>query len=448
MIKIHEDIFYPIYEYFYLFVMVIYMAQMTPDTSRMIGGLSGNPIPLLIPIVLTIILLVRNPISFSHRRLWTFVGIMLCWSFAVCFKFHDFSSSNLSYYVFLFYAIFIAFIHIRVYGRDIFLIYEHIMVVFAAISLVLWGVAVLAPPDMNLFRMFPETGFGNNVLYLFNWMDPTKGQIYETYIRNAGCSWEPGRFSIMLVSAILINLSREGITFRNNRKVIILLLALISTMSTTGYSITFLLYVIFSLREINAKSILAFFLIALPLAIFIFSFDFMGDKILEKANFEGLTRERIHNINYNAKIHGDEYIGSMDRFESAYFDGINFSKEPLLGYGRNNDYSWFRQEISRNFALTGGFVKIFSQYGIFIGLLLYAILFYSSYKISRTCWVRQRFAFAIALLVSSISYPVFGIPLFTAFWLYGLFCYEEDEIIAEETEYAEYAESDDIYEIE
>ena len=35
----------------------------------------------------------------------------------------------------------------QVYGRDIFLIYEHIMVVFAAISLVLWGVAVLAPPE-------------------------------------------------------------------------------------------------------------------------------------------------------------------------------------------------------------------------------------------------------------------------------------------------------------
>ena len=89
-------------------------------------------------------------------------------------------------------------------------------------------------------------------------------------------------------------------------------------------------------------------------------------------------------------------------------------------------------------------MKVFAQYGIFIGLLLYALLFYSSIKISRTCWVRQRYAFAIALLVSSISYPVFGIPLFTAFWLYGLFGYEEDELPSEDADYAD--EDDEGYE--
>ena len=182
MIKIQDDFFYPIYEYLYMFVMVIYMAQMTPETGRMVGGLSGNPIPFLIPIVLTIILIIRNPISFAHNKLWTFVSIMLCWSAAICYKLHDFSSGNLSYYIFLLYAIFIAFIHIRVYGRDLFPLYEHIMVVFSAISLVLWGMSILVPPINEIFHQFPETSSGNNVLYLFNWMDPKKGQIYESYV--------------------------------------------------------------------------------------------------------------------------------------------------------------------------------------------------------------------------------------------------------------------------
>lgn len=434
MIKIHDDIFYPIYEYLYLFVMVIYMAQMTPDSGRMVGGLSGNPIPLLIPIVLTIILLVRNPISFVHSKLWVLVSIMLCWSVAVCYKFHDFSSSNLSYYFFLFYAIFIAFIHIRVYGRDLFPIYEHIMVVFSAISLVLWGISILIPPISELFRLFPETAFGNNVLYLFNWMDPLRGQSYGSLIRNSGCSWEPGRFAIMLIPAIVTNLSREGIVFRGNTKIIILLLALASTFSTTGYSITFLVYVIFWLQDFNTKSILTFVFIALPLAAAIFSLDFMSEKIQNKVNFEGLTRTRLHNINYNAQTYGDEYLGSLDRFESAYFEWINFKEEPLIGYGRDNDNSWFRREVSKNFVLTGGLVKIFSQYGIFIGLFLYVLLFYSSIKISRTCWFQQRLAYAVALLVSSLSYPVFCIPIYTAFWLYGLFCYEEDEIATDDSE--------------
>ena len=164
--------------------MVIYMAQMVPDTGRMVGGLSGNPIPLLIPIVLTTILLIRNPVSFIHSKLWTFVSIMLCWSIAICYKLHDFSSSNLSFYVFLFYAIFIAFIHVRVYGSDLFPVFEHIMVVFATISLCLWGIAVILPFTDNFFHLFPETSYGNNILYLFNWMDPAKGQIYGSFIRS------------------------------------------------------------------------------------------------------------------------------------------------------------------------------------------------------------------------------------------------------------------------
>ena len=421
MVKIHDRFFCPLYEYLYLFVMVIYMAQMTPDTGRMVGRLSGNPIPLLIPIVLTIILLIRNPISFHHQRLWKLVGIMLCWSFAVCYKMHDFSSSNLSFYLFLVYAIIIAFIHVRVYGRNLFPIYEHIMVVFSVISLVLWGMSVLAPSINSLFLRFPETNAGNNVFYLFNWMNPAKGQVYGSLIRNAGCSWEPGRFSIMLIPAILVNLSREGIKFRGNGRFIILLSALASTISTTGYSVVLLIYALFQLKEINVKSF-ASLIVALPLAIYIYSLDFMGDKIQDRVHFEGLTSERMHDINYNEQIFGDEYLSSLDRFESAYFEWINFQQDPILGYGRNTDYSWFCQEISENLSLTGGLVKIFSQYGIIIGLLLYALLFYSSYRISLTCRHQQKFIFAVALIVSSISYPVFSIPVFTAFWLYGLFC--------------------------
>ncbi len=444
MIKIRDDFFYPFYEYIYLFVMVIYMAQMTPDTGRMVGGLSGNPIPLLIPIVMTIILLIRNPISFDNIKLWALTGIMAVWSVAVCYKFNDFSSSNLSYYFFLFYAIFIAYIHIRVFGRDLFPLYEHIMVVFSAISLVLWGVGILFPLTSDLFHLFPETSSGNNVLFLFHWMDPAK--VINPF-RNAGCSWEPGRFAIMLIPAIISNLSHEGITFRGNKNIVIMLLALASTMSTTGYSIVMLIYALYWVQVYNTKRALTFLIIALPLSFFIFSLDFMGEKIQDRANFEGLTRDRVEMNKYQSKAHGDEYVASLDRFESAFFEWINFQQEPLLGYGRNTDHSWFRKNVSKNFWLTGGLVKIISQYGIFIGLLLYSCLFYSSIKISQTCWNQQKFVYAMALLLSSISYPIFSIPIFTAFWFYGLFCTEDDQLELDEED-VEYADFNNNYEIE
>lgn len=422
MIKLLKNKYCPIFEYLYLFVMVIYMAQMTPETGRMVGILSGNPIPFLIPIVLTIILLYRHPISFNHKKLWLFSGIMLGWSIAVCYKFHDFSSQNLSYYFFLFYAIIIAFVHIRVYGRDLFPIYEHIMVVFSVISLALWGVAVLIPFSGGIFHLFPETSFGNNIFYLFNWMDPAKGQIYGPLIRNAGCSWEPGRFAIMLIPAILINLSRKGIKFRRNKRMIILLAALASTMSTTGYSIAILLYALSWFNKFTVKRSLYFIVLVLPICCYLFSLDFMSEKIQDRIDYEEYSEESMDAYDYYEKEYDDEYVGSLDRFESASFDWINFQQEPLLGYGRNADYSWFRQEITENFVLTGGLVKILSQYGSFVGLLLYIILFFSSFKISSLFPHQRRFTFALTLMLCSVSYPIFSIPIFTAFWLYGLFC--------------------------
>lgn len=404
------------------------MAQTTPETSRMVGTISGNPIPFLIPIVLTIILLVRNRVNFSNRNLMLLLGVMLCWSTAICFKFHDFSSSNLSFYFFLIYAIIIAYIHITVYGRDLFPIYEHIMVVMSIIGLTFWGIAVLLPFFSGFFHLFPETHFGNHVFYLFNWMDPAKGQIYGSLIRNAGCSWEPGRFAIMLLPAILTNLSRRGIVFRDNKSIIILLLALASTMSTTGYSIAILIYSIFWLEKMNVKKGVSFILILLPAVIYLFSLDFMAQKIQEKTEFEELSKSRMSKYEYNESTYDNEYLGSLDRFESAYFDWMNFQHEPLLGYGRNNDYSWFRKEISLNFELTGGLVKTFSQYGAFVGVLLYVILFFSSFKISKTFLYQRSLAFALTLLLCSVSYVVFSVPIFTAFWLYGIFCNKERQI--------------------
>jgi len=400
------------------------MAQMVPETSRMVGNLSGNPIPLLIPIFLTAILLYRNPINIFHGKLWALVFIMLCWSIAICYKFHDFSSTNLSFYFFLFYAIFIAFIHIRVYGKDLFPLYEHIMVVFSTISLIMWGISNLLPGAETITHLFPETNHGNNILYLFNWFDSIKGQKYGIIFRNAGCSWEPGRFAIMLTLAILFNLARKGISFRNNRNIILLLLTLITTFSTTGYCITILLYSIFLFEKINLKNTLIFFFAALPLTIFLYSQDFMGEKIQNRINFEEQAKERMTQINYYEKKYGNDYKVSLDRFESANLEWINFLHEPILGYGRNWDYSWFRGTISKNMALTGGLVKIFSQYGIFVGLYLYFLLFYSSFKAGNTYLNRHKFALAIIILLSSISYNIFGVPIFTAFWFYGLFCFK------------------------
>ena len=232
------------FEYWYFLIMIIYMAQMTEETSRMITTLSGNPIPFLIPIVTTVILLIRNPINWNSKKLWNIILIFVLWTLLIIIKYSDYSTQFLSYSFFLFYSLIIAFIHVNVYKENLFGLYEDIIVFLSKLSIFLWLFSIILPGIAStVFNIFPETHFGNNFFYIFNWMSPSGGQYYSGIMRNAGFSWEPGRYAIMLCLAILFNLYRNGIKFKKNKNIIILLLALITTQSTTGYMIVILLYI-------------------------------------------------------------------------------------------------------------------------------------------------------------------------------------------------------------
>lgn len=413
------------FEYIYMFVMVIYMAQMTTDTSRMFGGLSGNPIPFLIPIVMTLILLKRHPISFKSKRLQTVLLIVTGWAVLFLLKLGKVNTEELSYLFFLYYAIIIAYIHVRVYGQKMFGMYEDIMVKFSKISLILWGFAVILPNvASSLFHLFSETGYGNNVLYLFNWMDPAKGQLF----RNAGCSWEPGRFAIMVVLAILVNLSRNGIKFKGNKNVVYLLLALLSTQSTTGFSVVILLYALFYVKRFSLKYVLGTFFVVLPLVVALFSLDFMGEKIEKQMNLEKEMSDIEKSADWMSQTleHG-EYAVSLNRFPSMLLEWENLTHDPILGYGRNIGNSYFRKNVSTNMILTDGTIKLLAQFGLFLGLFFYYILYISSIRYSQDVNVKRKYALLISILLFGISYTIFCIPIFTAFWFYGYF--KKDESI-------------------
>lgn len=408
--------------------MVIYMAQMTTDTSRMFGGLSGNPIPFLIPIVMTLILLKRHPISFKSKRLQTVLLVVTGWAGLFLLKLGKINTEELSYLFFLYYAIIIAYIHVRIYGQKMFVLYEDIMVKFSQLSLILWGFAVILPGvASSLFHLFPSTGYGNNVLYLFNWMDPAKGQV-SLLLRNAGCSWEPGRFAIMVVLAILCNLSRKGIKFDRNKNAIYLLLALFSTQSTTGFFVVTLLYALFYIKRFTTKYVIGTILIIIPLTVGLFSLDFMGSKIKEQLNIKEEKEKIEHSVLWmNQTREEGRYAYSLNRFSAMVLECENILHDPILGYGRNTSNSYFSKNISTHITLTGGIVKLFGQYGIPLGLYFYYILYKSSIAFASSANVKRRYTLFLSILLFSISYITFCIPIFTAFWFYGYF--KKDESI-------------------
>lgn len=408
---------WPLFERAYFFVMLIYAAQMTPETSRMLFGLSGDPIPFLIPIVLTAILLLRNPVNMLEKKLWHTLGIAGVWSLASLIKYNETAMADFSYHFFFFYAILIAFIHVKVFGTDLLTLYEKEMVVICLVTLPLWASCVIFPNTArHFFSMFPETDFGYNFLYLFNYMDPDKGQDP----RNAGFSWEPGRFAIMIVIALYCNLMRNGIKLRKNNNLWILLITMATTMSTTGYSVTLVLFLLFYIKKLTFSRIIFLLAFILPLSYSIFGLDFMGDKIDKQIeNAAEVSSEDFFYINERNET--GEYAFSLDRFPSMVFEWDNILEDPLLGYSRNREHSFFYKEVSPNVPLTGGLLKVLAQFGIFLAFLIYVALYKSSKKISMIFGNGSSMVFFFTILFCSVSYHIFCTPIFTAFWLYGIF---------------------------
>lgn len=416
-----------IFEYLYMFVMVIYLGQMTPQTGRMVGTISGDPVPFLLPIVLTVILVFKNPISFLNRRLTFVLIIFAIWSILTIEQYHLFANNELSYYFFLFYSIIVAYIHIQVFGKKLLPIYEDIVVKLCAFSLLLWTWSYFDSSSIPFFKQFDQTSYGNNFYYLFNWMDPSGDQVYEGIPRNAGFSWEPGRFSICVVLALLCNIARNGITFLNFN-VLVMLAAIASTLSTTGYVATGVLYIIAFSHKLNTQKTLLFFFILVPTLIGVSQLGFMQKKIEEQLSVETNLKQLEKTFNYNTENADEgEYLASLERFTAMYFEWDNVRDKPILGYGRNPENSYFYEEVSSNFALTGGLVKLLAQYGIPLGVFLYFLLLISSFRLNKDFPEVSKVGLFFTFIVCSISYAMFTIPIFTAFWFYGIFYKDEKE---------------------
>lgn len=413
---------YTSFNLLYMIIMVIYMAQATQDTSRMVGSLSGNPIPFLIPIILTIILCRKYNISFKDRNLHIVLSLYFMWAVCSLIKYSIYTTEELSYHFFMVYAIIIAYIHNRVYGYKLLPLYEDVMVIFCKIAIIGWLIAILLPFSESFFREFPEIRYGNNIMYLFTWMDPAKGQVYSGIIRNAGCSWEPGRFAIMVDLAIFCNLCRNGIKFRNNKNIWWLIIALITTQSTTGYFSVLILYIMFLIKGINLKSILLLLFIITPVTYGLMQLDFMSEKITTKL-YEAQDVSRLEEgfIRSTVQYEDGEYLGSIDRFDAMVFEWINFINDPILGYSRNMEHSYFRQKFSNNFALANGLVKILGMYGILLGVYFFYCLYISSLTIADQSNIKRKWALFILFVLSAISYQILSIPIFTFFWFYGIF---------------------------
>jgi hypothetical protein len=303
-------------------------------------------------------------------------------------------------YLGVFIRIFLAYFTVRILGRNFTKYYVDIMYVLAIIAFVVY-VPQLVVPGFRSFLISSISPMLRNpldsgdlwyapdvILFVFN-----SG---EGIYRNCGAFWEPGAYAGFLVIAIIFHyLESKKI---DDKKSIVLLLALFSTVSTTGFlALGFFLLMFLVNRVAPLYKLILLPTIIAAVIISFFTLDFLGEKIISQMD----VASTFNNT----------------RFKSAVLDLRDFAENPVLGLGRDS-HTRFQGITSRELThRTNGVSNYLVTYGMFIFLFYFGSIFYAFYKMCLKNNYHPKYALygLILIFIVGFSETFFNLPFF-----YGL----------------------------
>lgn len=235
-------------------------------------------------------------------------------------------------------------------------------------------------------------------IFLYNFIPSS---IYSgTGVRNCGMFWEPGAFQGYIMLALMMYLYEFRDFYNNNKTSFwILVIALLTTRSTTGY-VVFMAYLAGVLVSQTKKAPLTLFLFALLVAGGLWAFghfDFLGEKI---------------SLEYENAVEMDAGDVSWTRMGSAMIAWNNVLRHPLIGNGFLLDsmYGSLGQYMTGS---GNGFFGAMNVLGIPF-FLLYLLLLYKNYP-ARSWLPRLWFVFLVSMLLNGeffLNFPMFWALIF------------------------------------
>ena len=268
----------------------------------------------------------------------------------------------------------------------------------SAISLALFAIQLATGHMVNSFIPY----FGRFMADFYRDARPDSWYIYiytysqysELMIRNSGFMWEPGAYAMMCCFGLIYQRLTYGPKL--NYKSIIYIIAIISTLSTAGYIVLLLYFLIYLKDEKNIFKwaiILVLFAITIP---FVYELEFMSEKI---DSYISSQNEAFYNERYDAF----EY----NRF--TVFQ-INFERllEYPLGYGVYN----IKDNSGSNFIGVNGIATFARMWGV-IGLIVACFAIFKSFTIfgNKTSHIIIIIAI-LMMIVLFFSNPIEQSPLF------------------------------------
>jgi len=252
----------------------------------------------------------------------------------------------------------------------------------------------------------------NTIIYTINHLQ------YESNItlpRNSGFCWEPGPFACYVTLAMFI-----AILYKENRNVIIYkkyliyILALVTTQSTTGFIVLFIMTIWVIITKIdNQITKLSIGLLSLLLMVILFKhLTFLGEKIDSQIN-TNLNQAVI-------EATSSEYSSNLDRFSSLKINLIELYNNPILGIGPNSKVS-YSSKHGLIVNSTSGLGNLISKYGIIMFLLYLVALFQSSNLLTNHKQSKGRIFFILIFIVYGFSFNLLETPIFLTIVMYSYF---------------------------
>lgn len=406
MIKLLDQSKIPLFDYLYLFTVIVY-SGLASALVRGFGDIRtlGNAILLFLTIVFAI-----------YKRIAVKKDFIIVISVFVLYSILTIittGAANTFLWLFSKWIIYLFTTYVVCQGFKyrFFIISETILYHLALIAIIGWLLLLLVPgafinfasgialPAFNDDPMFTSFNFWVYTIIPASVLDGA-GEFYSL-IRNSGFAWEPGAFACFMCLAICFNAIRTKFSLKSNFALYVFVAALLTTQSTTGYSI----FCVMLMLWLIANKRFSLLLLSLPLIPVVLDLPFMGEKLMLKSE----------DFSY-ATLSGSNAGESFDRFLSFRILWDEFLRYPLFGYG----YSESMIE-KLDMQTWSGIGRLLAQYGACMAFLFFYLLIKSAHDLNKYFCSKAGVMIIVTFVGMMVSYMLWMQPFWIAVWMSCVF---------------------------
>lgn len=296
--------------------------------------------------------------------------------------------------------LFVPYLMLKEIGMDFWKRFENIIFALTLISLPLFllnnlfpsffyslwpGFQPISTPSLTADGVFKE--FWTALVYTHAYSQSGVGNI----LRNSGFMWEPGGFALMIIWGIVYNWLSKGMSF--NLRIIVYIIAILTTFSTAGYPALFVLLLAYYSKRLYIINIVSIILLMIvSLYVFRESAFLSGELSVYVETFEA---DRTGEAGSTGK--------KVNRFQGGVASLLRTMKYPL-GYGLSSVSD--RQDKDFSYGVNG-LASLLEMWGV-LGFIILMISMYRSFYLINQKVESKRVVILlfIALMIMFFSNPI------------------------------------------